>query len=143
MMRRTGALVLIVLALAGCSSAAQLNQGEQRSGPATLAKPFESGTMAGAAYTPSGAEKALDCKKLRGSMLIIIARLKDSSVRPKASAASAAIQSGVSSVKGQPNTMDLDAELQRERARLTAYNALLAEKKCPTMDLAKGLAAPR
>jgi hypothetical protein len=141
--RYTLMTLAIVLAVSACTSAPQLQQTEQRGGPMSMAKPFESGTMSGAVYTPSAAEQALDCKKLKGSMLIVIARLKDSAARPKASATSAAIQSGVSSVRGQPNTMDLDAELQRERARLTAYNGLLAEKKCLTMDLAKELPVTR
>jgi hypothetical protein len=141
--QRYGMALGAALTLAACAGTPQLTQGEQRSGPPALTKPFESGTVAGNVYIPSAAEKALECKKLKGSMLIIIARLKDSSARPKASAASAAIQSGVSSVKGQANTMDLDAELQRERARLTAYNGLLAEKKCSPMDLTKELATPR
>lgn len=137
----------IVLAglLSACAAPGQpvMPQVEQRSGPMTIVKPFESGNVADGTYRPSSAEKELDCRHLKGSMLIIIARLKDSANRPRASAPSAAIQSGVTSAKGQPNAMDLDAELQRERARLTAYNGLLAEKKCATLDLAKELAPSR
>jgi hypothetical protein len=132
---------LLASLLAGCAGNAQVAPKEERGGPMSLAKPFESGTVAGDVYSPSAAEKALDCRKLKGSMIIIIARLKDAANRPKPSATSAAIQSGVSTVKGQPNTMDLDAELKRERTRLKAYNGLLVEKKCPPMDIAKELAA--
>ncbi len=131
------------IVLGACSGAPNILQVEERGGALTLAKPFDAGTVSAGVYTPSAAEIALDCKRLKGSMLIIIARLKDSTNRPTASAASSAIQAGVSSVKGQPNTMDLDAELQRERARLIAYNGLLAAKKCPTMDLTKELPARR
>lgn len=99
-------------------------------------KSFESGAVtASGAYTPSAAEKALDCRKLNGSMQIIVARLKDHHNRPKPSGVAAAAQGAAASLKGRDNVMDLDAELQRERARLAAYNTLLAEKKCPTMDI--------
>lgn len=138
------ATALAAATLGACAAdTSSLQSAEQRGGPMSMAKPFESGRVAGGAYVPSAAERALDCKKLKGSMLIIIARLKDAGNRPRASAAASAIQSGVSSIKGRPNSMDLDAELLRERARLTAYNGLLAEKSCPTMDLAKELAPAR
>lgn len=107
-------------------------------GPALAArtKAFDSGEVASSGtYVPSAAETALDCRKLNGSMQIIVARLKDHHNRPKPSAAAAMAQGAVAAVKGRRNVMDLDAELQRERARLVAYNTLLAEKKCPTMDI--------
>ena len=73
-LRHTLQMITMTLALGACGSTPELQQSEKRAGPMSMAKPFESGTMAGAVYTPSAAEQALDCKKLKGSMLIIVAR---------------------------------------------------------------------
>ena len=106
-------------------------------------KPFESGAVNPAGvYVPSPAERALDCKKLTGSMRIIITRQQDARNRPQPSMPAAAAQSVVSAMRGQPSPLDMNAEHVRERGRLTAYNALLAEKKCSTLDLAKELGQP-
>lgn len=93
-------------------------------------------------YVPSVAERTLDCKKLTGSMRIIISRLSDSANRPQPSMTASAAQSVVAAVRSKPNVLDMTAEDKRERGRLIAYNGLLAEKKCQTLDLAKEFAPP-
>lgn len=106
------------------------------------AKPFEAGEVSPAgAYVPSEAERALDCRRLRGSMLIIVAKLKDAGKGPQASAVSGATQSAVAAVRGKAMIMEPTAEARRERARLDAYNKLLAEKNCPVMDISAELSS--
>jgi hypothetical protein len=125
---------------AACAAGPETNTSGKGS-PLDRVKPFESGAVNTAGvYVPSEAERALDCKKLTGSMHIIVTRLRDNANRPQPSMPAAAAQSVISTVRGQPGPLDMDAELLRERGRLTAYNTLLAEKKCATLDLAKELA---
>jgi hypothetical protein len=109
------------------------------------AKPFDGGDVAASgAYLPSDAEKALDCRRLRGSMIIMIAKLKDTAKGPTPSAASSTAQSAVVAVRGKAIMMEPTAEAWRERARLEAYNGLLADKKCPVMDInAELVSAPK
>ena len=125
--------------MAACAAAPET--ASSNSSPLDRIKPFESGNVTAAGvYIPSEAERALDCKKLMGSMRIIIARLRGAGNRPQASLPAAAAQGVVATIRGQPSALDMDAELIREHGRLTAYNRLLAEKKCPTLDLTKELA---
>jgi hypothetical protein len=93
-------------------------------------------------YVPSSQERELDCKKLRGSMLVMIARIKDGGRTPEPSATSATAQSAIAALRGKALMQDAAGIDRRERARLDAYNRLLAEKKCPTMDVAAELAVP-
>jgi hypothetical protein len=85
-------------------------------------------------YVPSAAERELPCGKLRGSMTIIATRLKAGS-KPEPSGASSVAQSAVAGVRGRPLILPPSEEVQRERARFAAYNALLAAKQCPTTTL--------
>lgn len=104
-------------------------------------KGFDGGTVGtDGTYVVSAAERELDCRKLNGSMHIMIARLKDGGRTPLPSATSAVAQSAVAAVRGKAIMQDATAIDHRERARLEAYNRLLAEKKCPTMNIAAELA---
>lgn len=106
-------------------------------------KTVETGAVnAAGLYIPSADERALDCKKLTGSMKIIIARIKEGRQTPQPSSLSAAAQAVVSTVRGKTLMQDASAIDQRERARLDAYNRLLAEKQCPTMPIAAELSSP-
>jgi hypothetical protein len=103
---------------------------------ASKIKGFESGNIAATGvYEPSAAERALDCKRLTGSMHIIIARLKDAPNRPKPSDLALKAQSTMAVVRGPSASLDVNAENARERARLTAFNGLLADKKCKPLNL--------
>jgi hypothetical protein len=103
-----------------------------------------SGEMTGeGTYELSELDKARDCKRTLGSMQISIARLKDPAFRAEPSAISSGIQSGSSSVYGgSARGADRQSEYARERARLDAYNRLLASKNCKTLDIDAELAKP-
>lgn len=141
---RAAPSVLLALLLAGCASATPgyIPEFGKKSSLA-LARPFEAGSVAtSGTYVPSAAELALDCKRLTGSMHVIVSRLKDAPNRPVPTALASNAQAAVASMRGQPSVLDSAAELQRERSRLIAYNGLLAQKNCKTMDLDAALAAP-
>jgi hypothetical protein len=92
-------------------------------------------------YEMSAAEKAMDCKRLTGSMQIVIARLRDPYVRMEPSAAAAGSQKAVTPVfGGSALSADRDAVYARERAKLDAYNAELGAKNCKTLDIEAELA---
>jgi hypothetical protein len=103
-----------------------------------------SGEMTGeGTYELSELEEGRDCKRTLGSMQIILARLKDPAFRVEPSAVSSAIQSGSAAIAGgSARGGDRQAEYARERARLEAYNRLLASKNCKTMDIDAELAKP-
>jgi hypothetical protein len=103
-----------------------------------------SGEMTGeGSYELSDLDKARDCKRTLGSMQISIARLKDPAFRVEPSAASSAMQSGSAALAGGSGRGgDRQIEYARERARLEAYNRLLASKNCKTLDIDAELAKP-
>ncbi|HXE69586.1 MAG TPA: hypothetical protein VN523_09500 [Hyphomicrobiaceae bacterium] len=103
-----------------------------------------SGEMTGeGTYELSELDKARDCKRTLGSMQITIARLKDPGFRVEPSAVASAMQSGSANLAGgSARGADRQAEYARERARLEAYNRLLASKNCKTMDIDAELAKP-
>ena len=102
-----------------------------------------SGEMTDGSYELSQTEKERDCKRTLGSMQITIARLKDPGFRNEPSAVSSTIQSGSAALTGASGRgADRQAEYARERARLDAYNRLLASKNCKTVDIDAELAKP-
>jgi hypothetical protein len=102
-----------------------------------------SGEMTDGGYVLSQTEKERDCKRTLGSMQITIARLKDPGFRNEPSAVSSTIQSGSAALTGASGRgADRQAEYARERARLDAYNRLLASKNCKTVDIEAELAKP-
>ncbi len=137
-----GLLALTVAtALSACSavSPGYVPPGSKPS-PLAALKPFEAGEVAdNGVYQPSAQEQALDCGRLTGSMRIIISRLKDFPNRPRASGLAAAAQQASTSVTGKPG-IDMTAEERREKARLVAFNKLLAGKKCTPMNIDAELA---
>lgn len=97
---------------------------------------FAAGSVsASGGYQLSADEKALDCSKLAGSMHIIMSRLNDSANKPVQSSSSTAMQSISAPFSQGPVPLNRDAEIQREKARLAAYNGLLMEKGCKTLDI--------
>jgi hypothetical protein len=107
-----------------------------------MAAPLEGGEMrTDGLYQMSEAEKAMDCRRLTGSMQIVITRLKDPYMRMEPSAVSAGAQKAVTPVfGGSAMTADRQAVYARERAKLDAYNAELAAKNCNTLDIEAELA---
>jgi hypothetical protein len=140
--QRGVALALAMLA-GGCAAALPGHVPEgSRNKAFERVKPFESGVVADTGlYVPSATERDLDCKKLNGSMRVMISRLRDGGRTPTPSAASAAAQSAVAAVRGRPLMLEASVADQRERARLNAYNKLLVEKKCPAIDVEAELSA--
>jgi hypothetical protein len=94
-------------------------------------------------YEMSAAEKAMDCKRLTGSLQIGITRLRDPLGRQEPSATSAAAQKLASPLYGSSaKTADRQAVYARERAKLDAYNDELATKGCKTIDIEAELTRP-
>ncbi len=134
---RSPAPLLLILALTGCAAAQPGYTPESGSKVPAQFKPFNGGTMqAGGQYTVSQEERALSCSKLTGSMHVIMSRLKDSANRPKPSETAVAMQSTAKPFIGSGSNLDVGDEIRQARARLKAYNELLAEKKCKTLDIA-------
>lgn len=94
-------------------------------------------------YALSNAEKAMNCRRITGSMQITIARLKDSYGRADPSALASAMQKTVVPVLGGSTVgADRKAELARERAKLDAYNEKLVAQGCKPLDIDAELARP-
>jgi hypothetical protein len=131
---------IVVTGCVGASAPAFQGGGEKRKGFGYgKGKSFEAGEVDTAGtYVPSDNEKALDCRRLNGSMHIIVARLKDAHNRPQPGVLASTAQGAISAVSGKPG-ISMTAEEQRERARLVAFNKLLADKGCPTMDIEAAL----
>ena len=109
-----------------------------------FAKPLDSGDVGPEGrYEMSAAEKAMDCKRLTGSIQITIARLRDPLIRQTPSAMSSAAQTLSSPLYGSSGKgSDRQAIVVRERAKLDAYNAELAAKGCKTVDIEAELQRP-
>ena len=109
-----------------------------------MATPLESGDVrSDGHYEMSATEKAMDCKRLTGSMQITMSRLKDSYIRMEPSAAASATQKMAAPVLGGTTVgADRQALYARERAKLEAYNNELAAKGCKTLDIEAELASP-
>lgn len=110
-----------------------------------LLKPSVSGNVgADGRYVPSEEERKYECRKLLGSMQVMIDRIRASGDRREPSLIAKTIQTaGAAPLKRSTAGSDIAGEVSRERSRLVAYNELLAEKKCKTMDIDAELAKPR
>lgn len=101
------------------------------------------GSMDGGSYRMSETEKALDCRKLTGSMQITISRLKDQADRPPPSSLSTTMKGTLAPLFGGSSyNADPQAEVARDRAKLAAYNQALRERGCATIDVEAELAKP-
>jgi hypothetical protein len=112
--------------------------------PSKASRPLESGDVrSDGRYEMSETEKAMDCKRLTGSMQITISRLKDTYGRAEPSTAAWAAQSTIAPVLGGSTVgANRGAVYARERAKLEAYNRELAAKGCKTLDIEAELARP-
>jgi hypothetical protein len=110
--------------------------------PSKHAKPLESGAVqADGQYEMSADEKAMDCKRLTGSMQITISRLRDPYSRMEPSAGAWAAQSAATPVFGGSSiSADRERVNARERAKLEAYNRELAMRNCKQLDIEAELA---
>ena len=91
-------------------------------------------------YALNESEAKFDCKKLSGSIHVSILQLREASARHRPSPVASQLQKMSAPIQsGSAYGMDPEAETARTRARVEAFNARLAEKKCPTYDLAAEL----
>jgi hypothetical protein len=107
-------------------------------------KPKQSGDMdTEGTYHMSSQEKGTDCKHLRGAMMVTINRLRhrDKEVGTS-SLAIGANKLATPFWGGTGKGLDRDAEYQRDRARLEAYNRHLADKSCQTVNIEAELKRP-
>jgi hypothetical protein len=99
------------------------------------------GALPGSGYQLSAEELGFDCKKLTGTMQIRILQIRGYDTNRKASAAARGVQTLATPIwGGTKEGVDPDGQYQRDLAMLEAYNRRLADKKCPTFDLAAELA---
>lgn len=129
-------VLVFALVMSGCA-AAQIGYtpSSGQSTPEAL-KPFNGGVVNDKGrYIVSADEKALSCGKLTGSMQVVISRLKDSANRPRAGVLTKGIQAATQPFGGGGANLDVDDEIKQARARLKAYNELLVEKECKTVDI--------
>ena len=104
---------------------------------------MQSGEMTNGQYEMADQEKQMDCKRITGSMMITIGRLKQRSTEVASSdLAIAANQTVKPFVRHSNKGLDRDAEYTRDRARLDAYNEHLAAKGCRKVDIEAELARP-
>ena len=132
----------VFLVLAACSAAVPgYTPPPLKESASRLAKPLESGDMREGRYEMSSTEKAMDCKRITGSMQITMSRLRDGFVRQEPSAVASAAQSlGSPAFGGSAAGADRQAVYARERAKLDAYNDELAAKGCRPLDIEAELA---
>jgi hypothetical protein len=138
-------LLAALLMLAACAAAVPgyspppLSENKSK-----FAKPLDSGDVGSdGRYRMSETEKAMDCKRLTGSMQITLSRLRDSYGAAQPSATSSMAQSTVAPMLGGSSFgSDRQAVYARERAKLDAYNGELASRSCPTLDIDAELARP-
>jgi hypothetical protein len=138
-------LLGVLLLLAGCAAAMPgyspppLSHNDNK-----FTKPMDSGNVGSdGRYHMSDSEKAMDCKRLTGSMQITLSRLKDTYGREPPSAMSSSVAQSVAPILGGSSFgSDREAVYARERAKLEAYNEELAARNCKTLDIDAELARP-
>jgi len=82
------------------------------------------------------AEAGYDCKKINGRMQILILQVRDYPERDKGSVLARGLQGmSVPIFGGTRSGIDPDGQYARDLRKLQAFNARLAELKCPTFDL--------
>lgn len=141
---RSGAACLVStafwLGLAGCASQ-QLTPAGGLSPPDASTTQTAQQTAPGATgYTLTDADRDLDCETIRGRMRITLLQLRARSPATESTGLSRGLQSTVTSIFGGTSYgSDPNAFAKRETARLFAYNRLLKEQDCKTLDLEKEL----
>ena len=133
-----------LLVLAACAAVPGYSPPPLSEPKSKFGKALESGDVgAEGRYEMSATEKAMDCKRLTGSIQIVITRLRDPLGREAQSSASATAQKLTSPLYGSSaKTADRQAVYARERAKIDAYNGELAAKGCKTVDIEAELARP-
>ncbi len=127
-------------ALAGCAAATP-GFSPPNARADKLHKGSEGGGMApDGRYVLNDQEGKLDCRRLSGSIHVGILQMREDAARHRPSPVAVQMQKMSAPVAGgSAYGLDPDGEAARTRARLEAFNARLAEKNCPTYDLAAEL----
>jgi hypothetical protein len=135
------AILAALLLLAACAAVPGYSPPPFKE-PSKHAKPLEGGEVrADGQYEMSADEKAMDCKRLTGSMQITISRMRDTYGRMEPSAGAWAAQSAAAPVFGGSSlSANRERVHVRERAKLEAYNRELAMRNCKTLDIEAELA---
>jgi hypothetical protein len=130
------------LLLAACAAAVPGYSPPPFKEPSKQAKPLESGEVqADGQYEMSADEKAMDCRRLTGSMQITLSRMRDGYGRVEPSAGARVAQSAATPVLGGSSIgADRGRLFARERAKLEAYNRELAMRNCKQLDIEAELA---
>jgi hypothetical protein len=133
MCHRTLLSLLAAILLSGCAAAVPGYTPETKHKP-MLATP-DPGTMTpDGTYQLSETENKFDCRRLTGTMYIIIAGLRDlKNSKPPSELASFA-QKMSALTGGTEAGASLEADIGRERAHLEAFNRR-PEMHCKTLDL--------
>ena len=126
----------VPLALAACGAALPGYSPNPLKGKGKI-EVKESGEFdADGVYRMTEQEKNTDCKRLAGSMMITISRLRVRQNEVGTSKLATTANKVVTPIfGGSGKGLDRDAEYVRDRARLTAYNRHLAAKNCATIDI--------
>ena len=127
MMRRSRVGAALLISLAGGCSASLSNAALK---PAT------------SAYSLTSAEREMGCEKLTGRMQLRILDMRSSGSGEVGTPLSRSIHSVLSSADLTTGYgTDTARRRQRDHAMLAAYNKRLADKGCPTFDLAGALSS--
>ena len=132
-------MVLICLpALVGCASSGGSSGSSNKRSPASpLVKPLKTGHFTSSGrYIVSAEEKSQDCKRIRGKMGVRIVQLQRTGIVRDSSTLSRKFSGFFGDAK---QGLDSAQRRKRDRAVLVAYNKLLADKNCATIDLDKEL----
>lgn len=133
---RAAAGLGIVLLLSACGGQTEPLHVEPVAAQPAAPQDAASIPPAPAGYTLTAAEAKLDCPRITGRMRVKIANMKSAVASPGASLVGRTMQGAAAPIMGfSTRGADPNADLQRERAQLEAYNKRLAEKKCKTLDL--------
>lgn len=137
MLLRFSALAALLLLLTACAAAVPGYTPPSFKGKSKHSTAMESGNVGeDRRYRMSEQEKAMDCKRMTGSMQITIARLRDVYYRTSPSGIASAGHKVVPYIAGGSTVgSDREAEYARERAKLDAYNEHLRSKDCKTLDI--------
>lgn len=137
--RHFSLIVAVALGLSACATQTDVPDTTPVAGgvppPSVPASAADVAPAAGG-YKLTAEEQKLDCPKLTGQMKVRISNMRAAYAAPAGTAAGRALQSVTTPVFGGPQRgRSREGDLAMDRAKLDAFNARLAEKKCKTFDI--------
>ena len=138
------ALILCTLLLLAACAAAMPGYTPPPFKESSAMKAMKSGDVdSEGTYHMSSQEKSTNCKHLRGAMMVTIGRLRERAKEVGTSSLAIGANKLASPFfGGSGKGLNRDAEYERDRARLEAYNRHLADKGCQTVDIEAELKRP-